>query len=161
MRRLPFRRRTDEPQASGPVPIPLTRARIAAYLDSEGYKHVMDDDGDLAATWNGNPFWLIVSGEREEVLQVRGRWATSLPREVRTSLLHVINGWNRDRFWPKAYVRDEGGLLAVYGEWSIDLAHGVTDEQLGRCVLTGLATTLQLFDHVAATLPPSDSPDAD
>jgi len=161
MKGLPFRRRPDAPEPSGPVPIPLTRARIAAYLDGEGYRHVMDDDGDLAASWNGNPFWIIVSGEREEVIQVRGRWATTLPLAARVSLLHVVNGWNRDRFWPKAYVREEDGQLALYGEWSTDLAHGVTEEQLGRVVLTALATTLQLFDHVATTLPPSDTPDAD
>jgi len=160
MKGLPLRRRAGEPEPSGPVPIPLTRARIAAFLDGEGYKHVMDDDGDLAASWNGNPFWIIVSGELEEVLQVRGRWATTVPVDARTSLLHVVNGWNRDRFWPKAYVREEGDRLALYGEGSTDLAHGVTDDQLARFVLTGLATTLQLFDHVAATLPPPDVPDA-
>lgn len=151
----PLRRRPhEEPTPSGPVPTPLTRARIAAHLDREGYRHAMDEDGDLAASWNGNPFWIMVSGEREEVLQVRGRWARSVPLVARNALLQIVNGWNRDRFWPKAYLRQESSRLALYGEWSTDLARGVTDEQLGRLVLTGLATTLQLFDNAETTLGP-------
>ena len=152
-----WRRREQTVQAptSGPVPTPVTRARIAEYLDGEGYRHVLDRDGDLAATWNGHPFWLMVSGEREEVLQVRGRWAGTASLELRPALLLVVNDWNRDRFWPKAYLRLEDDALALYGEWSTDLEHGATDAQLGQLVDTAIGTTLQLFAQVETTLGPA------
>ena len=65
----------------------------------------------------------------------------------------AVNDWNRDRIWPKAYVREEDDALALYGEMSVDLEHGVTDDQLVRLVDCGLATTVQLFTATAPARP--------
>ncbi|WP_372594871.1 YbjN domain-containing protein [Actinotalea sp.] len=140
--------------ARAPVPpAPLATARIEAYLRSCGYESVHDDDGDLTGVWNSHRFWFIVMGESEEILQVRGRWNRLVPVDERAQALLALNDWNRDRIWPKAYLRPEDGGLAVYGEVSADLEHGVTDAQLAEIVDCGLGTCVQFFAGLESLLP--------
>ena len=140
-------------------PSPVSRARIERLLDVQGYETVRDDDGDVAGMWNGHQFWFILLGERDEVLQVRGRCSVTLPPEQRGAALLAVNDWNRERIWPKAYVRAEDDGLALYGETSADLEHGVTDEQLQRLLDCGLATAVQLFEATVRTRPADESSD--
>lgn len=135
------------------APAPLTPERIVDYLLSEGYEVARDVDGDVAGVWNGHRFWFIVLGDRDEVLQVRGRASVKIPTERRPGALLAVNDWNRDRIWPKAYLRQEDDGIALYGEVSADLEHGVTDAQLARLVDCGLATCLQLFTAMARAQP--------
>ena len=130
-------------------PTPLSTDRIAAYLEAEGYRTRRDEDGDVAGVWNGHRFWFIVLGERNEVLQVRGRAEHVLPVERRAVALLAVNDWNRDRIWPKAYLREEEDGLALYGEMSVDLEHGVTDAQLALLLDCGLVTAIQMFRATA------------
>ncbi len=134
-------------------PSPLSVARIADYLRSCGYESVRDDDGDLTGVWNGHRFWFLVMGESEEILQVRGRWNRLVPVGDRGQALLTLNDWNRDRIWPKAYLRVEDGGLAIYGEVSADLEHGVTDAQLAELVDCGLGTGVQFFGSLETLLP--------
>jgi len=134
-------------------PAPLATARIAAYLASCGYDVVTDDDGDLTGLWNSHRFWFIVMGEQDEILQVRGRWNRLVPLDERPQALLAVNDWNRDRIWPKTYLRPEDGGLAIYGEVSADLEHGVTDAQLAELVDCGLGTCVQVFSSLESLLP--------
>ncbi len=136
-------------------PTPLTRDRIADYLRGEGYQIHLDDDGDVAGVWNTHRFWFMVLGDRQEVLQVRGRASVELPAERRAAALLAVNDWNRDRIWPKAYLREENDGVALYGEVSADLEHGATDDQLARLVDCGLATCIQLFEAMVRAQPPA------
>lgn len=132
---------------------PLTRDRVAAYLLARGYRFVLDDDGDLTGTWDGSRFWFLLLGEHGEILQVRGRWQRTLPTSRRTSVLLAVNDWNRERIWPKVYVREEDGELALYSEVSVDLEHGVTTDQLAQLVACGLGTGVQMFSVLDELLP--------
>ena len=138
---------------------PVTRDRIATYLLSRGYRFLLDDDGDLTGTWDGSRFWFLLLGEHGEILQVRGRWHRTLPVERRTAVLLAANDWNRERIWPKVYVREEDGELALYSEVSVDLEHGVTGSQLAQLVACGLGTGVQMFTSLDALLPPASSLD--
>ena len=133
---------------------PLTRDRIATYLLSRGYRFLLDDDGDLTGTWDGSRFWFLLLGERGEILQVRGRWHRTLPTNRRTAVLLAANDWNRERIWPKVYVREEDGELALYSEVSVDLENGVTSTQLAQLVACGLGTGVQSFASFDQLLPP-------
>lgn len=141
-------------------PRPLDSARIEAYLVARGYHVVRDEDGDLTGTWDGDRFWFLLLGEDHEVLQVRGRWHRTLPVDRRSAALLAINDWNRERIWPKAYLREEDGRTALYAEVSVDLEHGVTDDQLAQLVACGLGTGVQLFAALG-TLVPDDPSDPD
>ncbi len=144
--------------ASGIPPRPLSRDRLAAYLRRRGYRFALDEDGDLTGTWDGSRFWFLLLGEHEEILQVRGRWSRALPLEHRTALGLAVNDWNRERIWPKAYVREEEGLLALYCEVSTDLEAGATDDQLAQLVACGLGTGVQMFAALDAVVPPPGGP---
>jgi Putative bacterial sensory transduction regulator len=146
------------PKTAAPLPAreratPLTRDRIAAYLLSRGYRFLLDDDGDLTGTWDGSRFWFLLLGEHAEVLQVRGRWHRTLPTSRRTSVLLAANDWNRERIWPKVYVREEDGELALYSEVSVDLENGVTATQLAQLIACGLGTGVQMFTVLDTLLP--------
>jgi hypothetical protein len=126
--------------------------RIADHLTRRGYHFRIDDDGDITGTWDGHRFWFLLLGEHKEIVQIRGRWSTTLPPTSRLATLQVVNDWNRERIWPKVYLREEAGL-ALYAEVSVDFDHGVTDAQLGQVIACGLGTAVQLFHAIEAQLP--------
>ncbi|QTE31369.1 YbjN domain-containing protein [Pengzhenrongella sicca] len=132
---------------------PLTRDRLAAYLTRRGYRYLIDDDGDLSGTWDGSRFWFLLLGEHSEIVQVRGRWHRTLPTAQRPAMLLAVNDWNRERIWPKVYLREEDGVLALYSEVSIDLENGVTDTQLAQLLACGLGTGVQTFTALDTLLP--------
>jgi hypothetical protein len=155
---------TKREPSDGELPRLLTRDRVADYLLARGYRFLVDEDGDLTGTWDGSRFWFLLLGEQQEILQVRGRWHRTLPLEQRRALALAINDWNRERIWPKAYVREEDGALAVYAEVSADLEPGVTDVQLAQLLACGLGTGVQLFAALEPVVPgeggtPPDVPD--
>ena len=135
---------------------PLTVDRVEAYLVGQGYHVTRDADGDLTGTWDGDRFWFLLLGEHGEILQVRGRWHRTLPEARRTAALLAVNDWNRERIWPKAYVRSEDEGTAVYAETSVDLEHGVTDDQLGQLLACGLGTGVQFFAALSQLVPGTD-----
>lgn len=132
---------------------PLTGARVLTRLAALGYRVAVDVDGDPTGVWGTDRFWFLRLGTQREILQVRGRWHRTVPAARRAELLMVVNDWNRDRLWPKAYVRAEGQGLVVTAEVSVDLADGVTDDQLDAVLLRGLAAGGRLFEALAQQLP--------
>ncbi|WP_407342400.1 YbjN domain-containing protein [Pengzhenrongella phosphoraccumulans] len=146
------------PKSSPEIPplehtTPLTRDRIAAYLAARGYRYLIDEDGDLTGMWEGSRFWFLLLGEHHEIMQIRGRWHRTLPVKQRSSVLLAANDWNRERIWPKVYVREEDDELALYSEVSVDLEHGATTSQLGQLLACGLGTGVQMFTALDGLLP--------
>jgi hypothetical protein len=94
-------------------------------------------------------------GSNHEILQVRGRWHRVVPPAQRGEVLLALNDWNRERIWPKAYLRAEEGGVAVYAEVSVDLNEGVTDEQIDAHIRRGLAAGGNLFDSLSLQMPAS------
>ena len=143
--------------AATPRPAPVSAERIGGDLARRGYRFRVDDDGDVTGTWDGNRFWFLLLGSNDEILQVRGRWAGSIPARARLSVLQAVNDWNRERVWPKVYTREEDAGLVLYTEVSVDFEHGATDEQLAATVSCGLVTATQFFATVGALAPGSPS----
>lgn len=136
------------------VPTTVTRDRLASYLGSRGYTFRLDEDGDITGTWDGNRFWFMLLGVDKDIIQVRGRWHRPLAESNRVATLQIVNDWNRDRIWPKAYVRRENGALSLYTEHSVDFGPGATQDQIDETLAGGLGNSLQLFASVAASLRP-------
>ena len=149
----PLRRPQDDVVEPPERTTPLDGARIEAYLVRQGYHVARDQDGDLTGTWDGDRFWFLLLGDQDEILQVRGRWHRTLTAERRTAALLAVNDWNRERIWPKVYLRDEDEGSALYTEVSVDLEHGVTDDQLGQLVACGLGTGVQFFTALGGLVP--------
>ncbi|MCL2423842.1 MAG: YbjN domain-containing protein [Micrococcales bacterium] len=138
-------------------PTPVDRERIAECLRTRGYSFVLDGDGDLTGNWNSHQFWFLLLGDDADVVQVRGRWARTLTTLQRRAVLLALNDWNRERIWPKAYLREEDGRIAVYAEVSVDLESGATDDQLDQILTCGLGTGVQLFKTLDNQVPEDES----
>nr|WP_171783235.1 YbjN domain-containing protein [Isoptericola halotolerans] len=149
------RGRAGQPGIRAEVPTPVTLARVGNDLARRGYRFRTDDDGDITGTWDGNRFWFLLLGDDSEILQVRGRWAGTVPDTARAAVLQACNDWNRERIWPKVYTRPEGSGLALYTEVSVDLEHGATDVQLAETVSCGLVTASQFFASVGPLSDPA------
>lgn len=132
---------------------PLSTERIAQTLERRGFSFSTDEDGDITGIWDGHRFWLMVTGEQQDVLQVRGVWHRSLDPERRAAARLAVNDWNRDRLWPKVFYRAEDDGLVVYAEHSIDLEPGVNDAQLDQTIACGLLTGVQFFGELDRAFP--------
>lgn len=137
---------------AGPL-APLTHEAVRAVLDGWGASYAVDDDGDLGGYWDGHLFFFLRGGQEGTVLTVRGRWAREVGADQVDRVAALLNAWHDDKIWPKGYARAEGDALGVYGEVSTPLGSGVTEGQLAELMSCGLATTLQMFDHLDGHYP--------
>jgi len=136
------------------LPRPVTRERIEEWCTREGFTFFVDNEGDLGGFWNNRLFYFLVFGERDEVLQVRGRWNREVSIERLEEILDLCNAWNADRVWPKAFVRVlDNGTINVMTESSHDLEQGVTDAQLARLLACAVGTGTLFFDEVDGFYP--------
>ncbi|AEE44257.1 YbjN domain-containing protein [Cellulomonas fimi] len=141
--------------ASGPAGVlaPLSAERITGYLDANGMRYGVDDDGDIGGYWDGHLFFFFRLGEGEELLQIRGRWNRRVEVSELDAMLRLVNDWNADRLWPKLYVRVEEDVLGVYAEHTVDYRHGVTDEQIDLHVTATFSTALAFFERLDEAYP--------
>jgi len=132
----------------------VSRDRIKARLDARGYNYGVDDDGDIGGRWDDHVFYFLLLGKDSEYLQVRGRWSRSLPASELGQALVLANDWNAGRIWPKVYVRvEEGDLLGIYTEHSVDYEPGLTDAQLDQHLGCAISTSLALFTSLDERFP--------
>ena len=135
------------------APTPLTQDAIKAVLDGWDAHYAVDDEGDIGGYWDGHLFYFFQGGQEGTVLTVRGRWGRRVGSDELGPMTALLNAWHDDKIWPKAYARPEGDDLGVYGEVSTPLGAGVTGDQLKDLISCGLATTLQLFEHLDEQYP--------
>lgn len=129
---------------------PLTDELIASVLDGRDHPYETDPDGDLVGRWDDNVIYFIRCGAAGELLQIRTIAATSFPIDDVPRLYAFCNTWNRDRFWPKAFVHvNDDGSVRVCGEVVTDLEHGVTPAQLDQLLGCGILTGVQMSKAVA------------
>jgi|HigsolmetaAR206D_1030411.scaffolds.fasta_scaffold03038_3 hypothetical protein len=129
---------------------PLSNELIARVLDERGYTYYTDADGDLVGHWDDSVIYFLRLGAAGELLQIRTIATTSFPIDAVPRLYAFCNSWNRDRFWPKAFVHvDDDGTARVCGEVITDLEHGVTPDQLDQLLDCGISTGVQMSAAVA------------
>lgn len=141
-----------EQGASGAL-APLTQERLTALLDAREMNYGVDDDGDVGGWWDGHLFYFFRLGEHQEMFQVRGRWNRTVGADQFAALSALVNEWNADKLWPKAYLRAEGDAVGVYGEHTVDYEFGLTDEQVYQHISCAIGTTLRLFEHLDGHYP--------
>ncbi len=129
------------------VPAPLALDRVVEWITDCGYSYFVDSDGDVGGLWHGRLFYFLLFGKSDEILQVRGQWNRDLAIERLEEVLEFCNEWNADRIWPKTYTRvRDNGMIQVFTEVTVDLEHGVTDDQLDQLLQCGLSTGSMFFD---------------
>ncbi|WP_246857549.1 YbjN domain-containing protein [Oerskovia sp. KBS0722] len=129
------------------IPTPLHRARVLEWIADAGYSYFLDAEGDVGGLWHGRLFYFLLFGSHHEILQVRGQWNRDITIERLEEILEFCNEWNADRIWPKAYTRvRDNGMVHVFTEVTVDLEHGVNDDQLDQLLQCGLSTGSMFFD---------------
>jgi len=141
-------------ESTEPTLPPLAIERAAALLDAQGAKYGTDDDGDLFAAWDGNPFWFMTIGPDKLYFQVRGRWGHTVPRTQLGTMLIACNEWSQQMLWPKVYVKADQDEVAVYTEHTIAWDRGVTDEQLDLQLSTSIGSSLGFFREMTKRFVP-------
>jgi hypothetical protein len=141
----------------------FSRDRVIDYFIKRDLKFTIDDDGDVVGVWDGSPFWFLFMGPEGKFFQVRGRWHRKVAHHNRTFVMQMLNDWNREKLWPKAFIReDEDGLQnSIYGEATFDFSEGVTSKQLHYTLDYSLQCTLQLFEHLGSLVGPDSAQESD
>lgn len=143
-----------QPRIDPDVPTPLSRDRVAAWLERSGFAYFTDSDGDLGGLWHGRLFYFLVLGDHDEVVQVRGQWNREATIERLEEILAACNEWNADHIWPKAYVRvRDDGTVVVCADTTVDVEAGVNDAQLDQVLQCGLTTGSMFFDSLDEAWP--------
>ncbi|MFJ9946453.1 YbjN domain-containing protein [Kitasatospora sp. NPDC091207] len=114
-------------QPAGPPPIVVPdQALVTQLLDQMQLKHVVDEEGDLTAPWEGFRVYYMFRGEQKELFAVRAFYDRAYPLEDKAEILDLIDEWNRDTLWPKVYTHThEDGVVRLIGEAQMIVGTGV------------------------------------
>ncbi|MFF1870413.1 YbjN domain-containing protein [Streptomyces sp. CB03911] len=117
-------------QPAGPPPVVVPdQALVAQLLDQMQLKHVVDEEGDLTAPWDGFRVYYMFRGEQKELFAVRAFYDRSYPLEDKGEILDLIDEWNRETLWPKVYTHThEDGVVRLIGESQMIVGTGVNLE---------------------------------
>jgi hypothetical protein len=134
---------------------PLDRQRIIDMMGRLGWRFMIDDDGDVYASFSGQPTWFEQRGQQNELFVVLARWDVSLPRDQGWAALSVINQFNRETSFASAFLVDlpEQGYASVMCSLVLDCECGVTDKQLALHARDAVSGAAQLFKLMAQTFP--------
>lgn len=142
------------PSGSDRVLLPLTNELITQALSTMDLKYFTDSDGDVGATWDDFIVYFFRMGEQEEILNIRVIIHRKFPVEDVLRLQTFCNDWNRDKLWPKAYVRvgEQDGRpveAQVIGEVVTDLEYGVALAQVRQLISCAVGTGSSLGTALA------------
>ncbi|MCW2287546.1 YbjN domain-containing protein [Leucobacter luti] len=143
------------PVAGGPDGLaPLSKDRIKAALESEGWSYSVDSDGDIGGGWEYGSFYFFTNGEQGELLCIRGSWRGKLEASDMGLALQACNSWNAEKLWPKTYARpDEEGMIRIHTEHNVDYEQGITDGQLSQQLVCAINTGMSFYEHLNELFP--------
>jgi hypothetical protein len=132
---------------------PLTNETITDALATMELRYFTDSDGDVGANWDDFTTYFFRMGEQKEILNSRVIIRRKFGVEEVLRLQTFCNDWNRDKLWPKAYVRvaEEDGnptSAQVIGEVVTDLEHGASPLQLQQLISCAIGTGSSLAEAV-------------
>ncbi|MER8186623.1 YbjN domain-containing protein [Kitasatospora sp. NPDC094015] len=112
---------------AGPPPVIVPdQALVTQLLDQMQLKHVVDEEGDLTAPWEGFRVYYMFRGEQKELFAVRAFYDRPYPLEQKAEILDLIDEWNRETLWPKVYTHThEDGVVRLIGESQMIVGTGV------------------------------------
>nr|WP_206313737.1 YbjN domain-containing protein [Streptomyces coryli] len=137
-----------EPESGPPAgPIIPDQDLVKQLLDQMELKHVVDDEGDLAAPWEQFRTYFMFRGEDEQqIFSVRTFYDREHSIDDKPRLLEVIDEWNARTLWPKVYshTHDDGGVRLI-GEAQMLIGTGVSLEHFVSSTVSWVQASVQ-FD---------------
>lgn len=138
---------------------PLTPELIERYLDLHDLKFFRGRDRDeflilMSGSDSRLHIHLGISGPDRNVLAIRVTPVENYAAAERARLMELVNEWNRDTYWPKAFVRETSNpaQVGVVGESSFPLADGIHFEALTRYIDHTLRASFELFDKIGRAI---------
>jgi hypothetical protein len=146
---------------------PLSTDLIERYLRSRHLRFFRSDDGEefmlLLSNFERGKLHvnLRINGLRRDVLEVSITPAGYYEAAARPRLMELVNDWNRDTHWPKAFVRETAAPnhVTVVGESAYLLTDGIHLAALGNLITSTVEYGVDLFAKIeqAASLPSAEA----
>lgn len=114
----------DLPDSSQVVP---DQELIKQLLDEMEIKHLIDEEGDLAAPWDNFRMYFMFGGEGNlPTLAVRTFYDRPYGLDDKPRLLETVDDWNRITLWPKVHTHtSDDGTVRMVGESQMFICDGL------------------------------------
>lgn len=145
---------------------PLTTELIERCLQSRRLRFFRSDDGEeflLLSNYERGRLHITVriDGVRRDLLEISISPAGYYPAAERPRLMELVNDWNCDTHWPKAFLRDtvRPNHVSVVGENAYLLSDGIHLEALASLIKSAVEYGRDLFTKIeqAVNLPSADA----
>ena len=143
---------SEEPTLYPDTPVePVTLERIGEIFESENLEYRLEEqpvgeDETVRILRTGFSNVAIAMQVRDNVLVADSVWRGNVPSSEGPSLLMVLNKWNQEHFAPTLrFFESDENTLAVSGVREINVAHGLSRNQIGAFVMSTLDSMLQSF----------------
>ena len=151
---------SEEPTLYPDTPVePVTLERIGEIFESENLEYRLEEqpvgeDETVRILRTGFSNVAIAMQVRDDVLVADSVWRGNVPSSEGPSLLMVLNQWNQQHFAPTLrFFESAENTLAVSGVREINIAHGLSRNQIGAFVMSTLDSMLQSFAFVEEHYP--------
>ena len=151
---------SEEPTLYPDTPVePVTLERIGEIFASENLEYRLEEqpvseEETVQILRTGFSNVAIAMQVRDDVLVADSVWRGNVPSSEGPSLLMVLNQWNQQHFAPTLrFFEATENNLAVSGVREINIAHGLSRNQIGAFVMSTLDSMLQSFAFVEEHYP--------
>ena len=151
---------SEEPTLYPDTPVvPVTLERIGEIFASENLEYRLEEqpvseEETVQILRTGFSNVAIAMQVRDDVLVADSVWRGNVPSSEGPSLLMVLNQWNQQHFAPTLrFFESAENNLAVSGVREINIAHGLSRNQIGAFVMSTLDSMLQSFAFVEEHYP--------
>ena len=151
---------SEEPTLYPDTPVePVTLERIGEIFASENLEYRLEEqpvseEETVQILRTGFSNIAIAMQVRDDVLVADSVWRGNVPSSEGPSLLMVLNKWNQQHFAPTLrFFEAAENNLAVSGVREINIAHGLSRNQIGAFVMSTLDSMLQSFAFVEEHYP--------
>lgn len=144
-----FGGQSEPQQGDGPAgPVVPDQDLVKQLLDQMELKHVVDEEGDLAAPWEEFRTYFMFRGEGDQqVFSVRTFYDRAHAIEEKPQLLEAIDDWNRRTLWPKVYTHThDDGTVRLIGEAQMLIGTGVALEHFVSSTVSWVRAAIE-FDR--------------
>jgi hypothetical protein len=138
---------------------PLSTELIERYLRSRQSRFFRSDDGEeflLLSSYERGKLHvnLRINGLRRDILEISISPPGFYQAGERRRLMELVNDWNRDTHWPKAFVQETArpSHVSVVGESAYLVTDGIHLPALGNFVKSTVEYGADLFDKIEQAL---------
>ncbi|MFC5833652.1 YbjN domain-containing protein [Nonomuraea insulae] len=127
---------------------------VKQLLDQMELRYVVDEEGDLAAPWEGFRTYFMFRGEGDQqVYSVRTFYDRPYSIDDKPRLHEVIDDWNRRTLWPKVYTHThDDGSVRLIGEAQMLIGSGTLLEHFVSSTLSWVRSSVEFDKWVIEAL---------